>query len=201
MDFRWRRWGLSDNISLIKAAQRGDSEAFAALIELFQGKVYGLSYHLTGNYEDAQDLAQEAFIRAYRFIGSFRMESDFGTWLHRITVNTWINIKRKQNKLYTDSLDQTVRTDSGELKREVTSPFGIPDEEAETRELQQMVRSAILELSDEHRTVLVLREIYGYSYDEIAASTDASLGTVKSRLNRAKSSLREKLSRWIHNTE
>ncbi|QGG47187.1 RNA polymerase sigma-24 [Heliorestis convoluta] len=155
--------------------------------------MYGLAVHLTGNPDDAQDLAQEAFVRAYRSIGSFRFQSDFGTWMHRITVNTWINMTRKQKGIYLESLDQEIEGESSSYKKEVASDDVGPDQAFERQEFQGMVRKALLELNEEHRTVLVMREIYGYSYDEIAASTESSLGTVKSRINRAKSNLRKKI--------
>ncbi|WP_257720230.1 sigma-70 family RNA polymerase sigma factor [Heliomicrobium modesticaldum] len=175
------------------AAQSGDSHAFSQLVEIYQRRVYGLAVHLTGNPEDAHDLAQEALIRAYRYIGSFRLESDFGTWLHRITVNTWLNMKRKGRNVVVESLDEDWN-DSAKASREVAATTGDPLEAFESAEFKAMVRQALQHLSEEHRTVLVLREIYDYSYEEIATATDTSLGTVKSRINRAKAQMRSVLT-------
>ncbi|MZP43131.1 sigma-70 family RNA polymerase sigma factor [Heliobacterium gestii] len=184
---------MSDHKDLILAAQSGDSQAFSQLVELYQKRVYGLAVHLTGNLDDANDLAQEAFIRAYRYIGSFRLESDFGTWLHRITVNTWINMNRKGRNVVIESLDEDWN-DSTKASREVAATTGDPLEAFESAEFKTMLHQALQQLSDEHRTVLVLREIYDYSYEEIATATETSLGTVKSRINRAKSQMRSVLS-------
>ncbi|MBC9784494.1 sigma-70 family RNA polymerase sigma factor [Heliobacterium chlorum] len=184
---------LSELKDLILAAQSGDRQAFSQLVELYQSRVYGLAVHLTGNLEDANDLAQEAFIRAYRYIGSFRHESEFTTWLHRITVNTWINMSRKSRGVVVESLDQDWNDDT-KVKREVAATTGDPLEEFENSEFKSMVRSALKEMTEEHRTVLVMRELYGYSYEEIAEATNTSLGTVKSRINRAKSQFRSTIS-------
>lgn len=199
-DVFWGRLVLINHFQLIIDAQSGDKDAFAQLVELYQKRVFGLAVHLTGNHEDAQDLAQESFIRAYRTIKSFRLESDFGTWIHRITVNTWLNIKRKHKAIVLESLDQPHEYDSGLLKREVAATVGDPVQDFENRELRSLVQQILMEMSAEHRAVLVLREIYGYSYEEIALSTQTSVGTVKSRINRAKGSFKEKLIKLAQKT-
>ncbi len=184
---------MDDVKKLVRRAQKGDKAAFEQLVTLYQDRIYGLSYHLTGNHADAQDLAQEAFVKAYYALKGFRNEADFGTWLHRISVNVWINVKRKQRPVV--SLDEPVNThDGGEVQRELAAAAETPEEAAERRETRDMVRGALMELSAEHRAVLVLREIQGYSYDEIAEILDCSLGTVKSRISRARRALREQLA-------
>jgi RNA polymerase sigma-70 factor (ECF subfamily) len=154
-----------------------------------------LSYYLTGNQADAQDLAQEVLVQAYTKLRSFRQEADLGTWLHRITVNLWSNMQRRQKFPNLLSLDDPVQTGEGEFSRTVASddPEGDPEEAFEGKELQESVRQALRSLSEEYRIVLVLREIEGYSYEEIAKITGCSLGTVKSRMNRARQALREKI--------
>ncbi|MDQ7792735.1 MAG: sigma-70 family RNA polymerase sigma factor, partial [Clostridia bacterium] len=121
-----------------------------------------------------------------------RNEADFGTWLHRITVNVWINVKRKQRSVV--SLDEPLNTGDGEVQRELAATSEGPEEAAERREFQELVQAALQEISAEHRTVLVLRELQGYTYEEIAEILDCSLGTVKSRINRARQALKEKLA-------
>jgi len=185
-----------DNTSLlVKKAQKNDLSAFEELLRLYQNKVYALCNHLTGNCDDAQDLAQEAFIRAYRAIGSFRNEADFGTWLHRITVNVWLNSKRKKNGQAPVSLDEPYRgDDGGELQREVAAEDGDPLQALEEKEFRSLVRVALKSLSEEHRAVLVLREIEGYNYEEISRLLDCSLGTVKSRLSRAREAMKHRMT-------
>ena len=180
---------------LVKKAQNNDLSAFEELVRLYQNKVYSLCNHLAGNHADAQDLAQEAFIRAYRAIGSFRNEADFGTWLHRITVNVWLNLKRKKNGQQPLSLDEPHRgSDGGEIGREVASEDGDPLRALEEKELRGLVRVALDSLSEEHRAVLVLREIEGYSYEEVSRMLGCSLGTVKSRLSRAREAMKRKVT-------
>ena len=173
---------------LIARAQAHDMVAFEELVRTYQNRVYGLCRQLTGNGHEAEDLAQEAFLRAYRAIGNFRHEADFGTWLHRITVNVWLNSRRKKsNEQVVVSLDETYRDDDGGGSR-----YDVPDNTAdpqlalETGELRELVRKALMALSEEHRAVLLLREMEGYSYEEVADMLGCSLGTVKSRLNRAR---------------
>lgn len=176
---------------LVEESQKGNNEAFEQLVRLYQNKIYALCYQLTNNHSDAQDLAQEAFVKAYRSLNGFRNEADFGTWLHRITVNLWLNVKRRRKPEL--SLDATIKTEDGELSVDVASDTETPEESLERKEFGIMVKSAFRELSEEHRAVLVLREMYGYNYDEIAGIINCSLGTVKSRINRARQNLKEKV--------
>lgn len=187
---------------LLRRAQAGDKKAFEELVLIYQDKVYSLSYHLAGNREDAEDLAQEAFVRAYLGLRSFRQEADFGTWLHRITVNAWLNMKRSREAQVL-SLDNPKRTPEGWQQREFPSQAGSgnPGEALGEKELQLAVWEALQKLSPEFRTVLVLREIEGYSYEEIAAMTKASLGTVKSRLSRARNALKELVAPLLEEKE
>lgn len=181
---------MHDTRTLVRKAQSNDLHAFENLVGLYQNRVYNLCYHLTGNHDDAQDLAQEAFIRAYKALGNFRNEADFGTWLHRITLNVWLNIKRK-NSHKVVSLDEPYEPGNGSnIQREVAALDGDPLEALEEKEFHGLIRSALNTLSEEHRAVLVLREIEGYSYEEVSRILGCSLGTVKSRLSRAREMLR-----------
>ncbi|WP_328597361.1 sigma-70 family RNA polymerase sigma factor [Heliobacterium mobile] len=180
--------------SLVMRAQKGDLSAFEQLVLAYQSRIYSLALNLTSNADDAQDLSQEVFIRAYSALGTFRLEADFGTWLHRIAVNTWINMQRKHKKVTYISLDEPVHNGESDMSREVAAATERPDELYEEKEFREQVRTVLKELTDEHRTVLVLREVYGYSYDEVAQMLNCTLGTVKSRLNRAKQAFKDKLT-------
>ncbi|NLK52307.1 MAG: sigma-70 family RNA polymerase sigma factor [Syntrophomonadaceae bacterium] len=178
---------------LVKKAQHNDLGAFEQLVHIYKDRIFGLCLQLTRNQADAQDLAQETFIRAYTNLGSFRFEADFGTWLHRIAINQGINFQRKQKRDNLISLDAPIQTDEGEITRDLAATGEDPEELFEQRELQNSVHQALDKLSPEHRMVLVLREFQGYSYEEISTLMDCSLGTVKSRINRARQALRDLL--------
>jgi RNA polymerase sigma-70 factor (ECF subfamily) len=182
-----------DSRLLIRQAQAGDIRAFEELVVIYQDKIVTMSYYLTGNQADAQDLAQEVFVQAYTKLRSFRQEANLGTWLHRIAINMWSNMQRRQKFPNLLSLDDPVQTGEGEFARSVAAddPAGDPEEAFEGKELQESVRQALRSLSEEYRIVLVLREIEGYNYEEIAKITGCSLGTVKSRMSRARQALRE----------
>ena len=180
---------------LVTRAKAHDMAAFEELVRAYQNKIYGLCRQLTGNGHEAEDLAQEAFIRAYRAIGTFRSEADFGTWLHRITVNVWLNSRRKRSgEQAIVSLDESYREeDGGGLRHNVPDYSSDPQVALESEELRDQVRKALLALSEEHRAVLVLREMEGYSYEEVAAMLGCTLGTVKSRLSRARMAMKHKI--------
>ncbi len=187
---------MNDTRTLVKKAQNKDLLAFEELVRLYQNKVYAQCVRLAGNHADAQDLAQEAFLRAYRALGSFRNEADFGTWLHRITLNVWFNFKRQNStRQVVVSLDEPyLGVDGVEMRREAAAGDGDPLQALEENEFRGLVRTALGSLSDEHREVLVLRDIEGYSYEEVSQLLGCSLGTVKSRLNRAREVMRRKMT-------
>jgi len=169
---------------------------FEKIVITYQDKVYALSYQLTGNHADAQDLAQEVFVRAYLNLDKFRFEADLGTWLHRITINVYLNSRRKNKKDKDNvaySLDEPLPTEEGEVARELAATDTDPQEVLATKEKQRYIRQALKSLPPEYRAVLVLREFQGLSYEDIAKVLGCSLGTVKSRLNRARQALKEKL--------
>ena len=187
---------MDDTKLLVKQSQKGDKLAFERLVVIYQDRIYALSYQLTGNQADAQDLAQNVFVKAYQALAGFRNEADFGTWLHRITVNLSINEKRKRKpEVY---LDNPVPTEEGEMPRLLASSEESPEEAYESMEFNAMVRSALKQLSPEHRAVLILRDIQGFSYDEIAEILDCSLGTIKSRINRGRQTMKERILHMAH---
>ncbi|MDD4768038.1 MAG: sigma-70 family RNA polymerase sigma factor [Desulfotomaculaceae bacterium] len=182
---------------LIKKAQRGDLSAFEELVIIYQDRVYSHCHYLTGNPDDAQDLAQDVFVQAFKGVGSFRNDADFGTWLHRITVNLWINFCRRNKKVITFSIDEPLYTQESEMARELAASQESPLEIVERSEFNGMVQQALNHLLPEYRTVLVLREMEGYNYDEIAAALGCSLGTVKSRINRGRKALKKEVEKLM----
>lgn len=183
-----------DEQVLLEKAKAGDVSAFEELIESYQKKIYNLSYRIIGNYDDAADMAQEVLIRIFRSIASFKGQSSFSTWIYRITTNVCLDeIRRKKNKKII-SLDEEIRMEDGEIKRQIMSDDLQPDAVAEQEELRSIVSNAINSLPDDHRLVITLRDIQGLSYDEISTVLDCPIGTVKSRISRARLALKKLLS-------
>lgn len=177
---------------LIKKCQQGDVEAFEKLILSYQKKVYTIAYRYMGRREEAEDLAQEAFIKVYRSLKTFRGDSSFSTWLYHVVTNVCRDALRKNSrKLEEDSLDCAVTTEKGEIRREIVDWSMSPALLYEQKELGEFLQSLIDQLSPEYKAVIVMREIQDMSYDEIAQAMDCSLGTVKSRLSRARKTLRD----------
>lgn len=175
---------------LIQAARSGDQKAFAALVEANQAMVYSLAYRMTGNSEDAADLTQEAFLNAWRGLARFQGQASFSTWLYRLTSNACIDFLRREKRRSTLSL--TLEADEEESRQtEVSDERWSPEALLDRQESLQAVRRALGQLSDEHREVLLLRELEGLSYREIAQALDLEEGTVKSRIARARLALRD----------
>ncbi|MDA8333644.1 MAG: sigma-70 family RNA polymerase sigma factor [Peptococcaceae bacterium] len=170
---------------------RGNKAAFEVLVHLHEKKIYNFCQYLSGNSEDAEDLAQEVFIKAFYNLSGFRRESSFYTWLHRIAVNTWISWQRKHRNTSTVPLEK--QGVDGSYAMDLPDPAADPLDQAQAAELREFFNKALDSLNTEYRAVLVLREIEGFSYEEIAASTSVSVGTVKSRLNRARQILKDKI--------
>lgn len=175
---------------LLEKAKSGDINAFEKLVEAYQKKIYNICLRMIGNADDAYDLAQEVLIRIYKSINGFKEQSSLSTWVYRITTNVCLDEIRKRKLKRTVSLDQDIRLDDSEIKREIVSDDPPPDELAEKKEIKKTVASAINMLNEEHRTVIVLRDIQGFSYEEIAKITNCPEGTVKSRINRARQALK-----------
>lgn len=182
---------MSDNEKLlIDKAKAGDIAAFEQLIECYQRKIYNIALRIVGNYDDANDLAQEVLIRIYKSIGSFKQQSSFSTWIYRITTNVCLDDIRKRKNRKVISLDEEIKLDDGEMKRQIVSDDLLPEDVAEKSEMRKIVNDAINRLSEEHRIVIVLRDIQGFSYEEISQIVKCPEGTVKSRINRARQVLK-----------
>lgn len=169
---------------VIRAVLDGDTNQFEHLIRAYEKPIYNLCLRTLGDPQDAMDASQEAFFRAYRALGSFRGESKFSVWLYRLTSNVCMDMLRKRSRGQTVSL-----TDEEEAVLDIPDDRFCPQSELEKKELRRAVREGLLKLPPEYREVLVLREINGLSYDEIALITDLETGTVKSRIFRARKKL------------
>ena len=178
---------------LISRSQKGDLDAFEELVARYERQVYTIAYRYMGNPEDASDLAQETFIKVYKSIDKFRGDASFSTWIYRVTSNICKDELRKIKRKYQTSLDQEIWLDEGSVTKQVMDTNPTPEEAYEQKELKKYLQDLIAGLSPEYRMVVVLRDIKGYSYEEIAEITETSLGTVKTRLNRARKALCEQL--------
>lgn len=171
---------------LVRAAAKGDQEAFAQLVRQYEDQVYHLALRMCSDPEDARDVAQEAFLSAWRGLPSFRREAEFATWLHRLTANAAIDHLRR-----TKRQRGNVSLDDEQLRLDAVDDGPGPQRTAEGRELRDAVADGLRKLPDEHRAVLVLREMRGLSYQEISETLSLDLGTVKSRISRARAALRK----------
>ena len=176
-----------DEASLVLAAQGGDQAAFGDLVRRYQRAVYRLAYGLTRNPSDADDLAQETFVRAYRAVGRFRAGEPLYPWLSRITINLAFSLFRRRKRRPETPLEPLL-----EAGRQWAANDD-PAEDAAWREYERMLGEALAELSEEHRVVLVLRVIEELSYEEIAGALSVPIGTVMSRLARARGQLKTRL--------
>ncbi len=175
---------------LIKSALNGDMSAFEELIIQYEKKVYNVALRVLKNPDDAMDISQEVFIKIYKNLDKFDGKASFSTWLYRITTNTCIDELRKRKGKETYSIDNDIENEEGSYKREFVDNSPTPEEQTIIKESGNEIIKAMENLSDEHRTIIILRDIEGLSYNEIADITGVSIGTVKSRISRARLSLK-----------
>lgn len=179
---------MKDDAQLIDASLQGDTVAFGELVRRYQGRLFNTLLKVTGSREESEDVGQEAFVQAFVKLDSFRGQSAFYTWLYRIAFN--IAITRKRKKRVEASIDQQ-RDTTGD---EPIDEGEVPTEQILREERAVLVHTAMGKLSEEHRSILVLREMEGCCYEVIADILQLSVGTVRSRLHRARLQLREELN-------
>ena len=182
---------------LVKRARRGDLKAYDELVKRYQERIYATIYHMTSNHEDANDLAQESFIKAFQALKAFRGGSSFYTWLYRIAVNKTINfLKQRKNKLHFSLNDLDFNTEHNpDLVALISDKT--PHRDAGLAELQNKLNEALHKLSEPHRMVVVLHDVQGVSHDEIAEIMDCNIGTVRSRLFYARQQLQGHLAEYL----
>ncbi len=181
---------------LIDQCLAGQSEAFGHLVTRYEGRLYGTLVHTVGSVHEARDVAQEAFVLAFQKLNTFRQESSFYSWLFRIAYNTAVSRHRRLRgeTASVDAIRETTGTEPTDHR-----PESDPAHQLHTTERQALVHTALSELAEEFRTVIILREMEGLSYEEIAQIVEVPVGTVRSRIHRARTELREKLSRALAN--
>ncbi|HBM75701.1 MAG TPA: RNA polymerase subunit sigma-24 [Clostridiaceae bacterium] len=175
---------------LVRKSRNGDIEAFESLIQSYEKRIFNIAYRMTGDREDAYDISQEVCIKIYKFIKKFRGDSSFGTWVYRITSNVCIDELRKRKA---NVIPFTITNPEGEYEIPVADRDKLPDEAYESKELSEAIRLCLLQLEPKYRVMIVLKDIYGYKYEEISKILNINMGTVKSRINRARKLLKDEL--------
>jgi RNA polymerase sigma-70 factor (ECF subfamily) len=182
----------ADDHQLIAECLRGDTAAFGALVRRYQDRLYNTAYRLVDNAEDAHDVVQEAFLSAYQSLENFKGDAQFFTWLYRIAVNTAISLKRKQRAVV--SIDAG-RNGESAIEPPDPSELSRPGHALEQAEQERRVRHVLSRLSPEHRAVLIMKDMEGQKYETMAEVLDVPIGTIRSRLHRARLELRELLEK------
>ena len=185
-----------DDDVLVEQCRKGDSRAMETLIIKYQDRIYNVILKICGNNDDAAELTQDTFVKVLQNIDKFQSRSSFYTWAFRIAVNLTINYCKRNVKLGLKSIDTQIDGNSEQTKKTLKALLkddksADPAAVAENKELADLILTAVMQLDDAHRTVVVLRDIEGMNYAQIADILDVNLGTVKSRLSRARSQLRE----------
>jgi RNA polymerase sigma-70 factor (ECF subfamily) len=182
-----------DDHRLIAECLQGRTAAFGELVRRYQDRLYNTVYRLVDNQEDAQDIIQDAFLNAYQSLSGFKGDSQFFTWLYRIAVNTAISFKRKRRVVL--AIRAGLSGSSGGADPLDSSEFSRPEHALEKAEQERRIQEALQRLSPEHRTVLILKDMEGHKYETMAEILKVPVGTVRSRLHRARLELRELLER------
>jgi len=186
---------------VIENCKARDEKAFAEIVLHRQKKVFNIAYRMLGNSEEARDLAQDVFISVFESIKNLKEEIKFDAWLTQITLNhcrnRWKYLKRRQY-FSSDSLDDPIETEDGSVPRAIFDPSDNPEALFEKKMIQQWIQRGLLKLKEDQRELLVLRDLQGYSYEEMAETLGVSEGTIKSKLHRARMDLKEVLERSTH---
>jgi RNA polymerase sigma factor RpoE len=186
-----------EELALVERVRKGEMEAFDELVRRYQERIYATIYHMTSNHEDANDLAQDAFVKAFQAIKSFKGGSSFYTWVYRIAVNKTINFlkqRRNRTQMSLDDLDSKVERDP-DLVALISEKT--PRREIDLSELQEKLNVALQKLSEPHRLVVTLHDVQGLSHEEIASIMECNVGTVRSRLFYARQQLQAYLSDYL----
>jgi RNA polymerase sigma-70 factor, ECF subfamily len=186
---------------VIESCKAGDEKAFAEIVFHYQKKVFNIAYRMLGNLEEAKDLAQEVFISVFESIKDLKEEIKFDAWLTQITLNhcrnRWKYLKRRQY-FNSDSLDDPIETEDGNMPRAIVDPSDNPETLYEKKMIQQFIQRGLLKLKEDQRELLVLRDLQGFSYEEMGELLGLPEGTIKSKLHRARMNLKEVLERSTH---
>src|SRR6266852_1578332 len=188
---------VSEEMQLVRRAKRGDDQAFEELVRRYDRNVFRIAQHITQNREDAEDVVQDAFIKAYSNLKQFQGQSKFYTWLVRIAVNEALMKLRRRRPERMVSLDEEVKTEDDSVPREVADWSPNPEQQYTQAELREILDKTINGLPASFRTVFVLRDVEGLSTEETADALELSIPAVKSRLLRARLQLRERLNRFF----
>ena len=189
-----------EDTEIVSLCKKGDVDAFETLVIKHQKKMLNIAYRIVGNYEDSCEVVQDAFVSAYKSIKTFEEKSRFSTWLYTIVINLSRNrLKQTKTQIHHEkfSLDDPILTDNGNIKAEPASDEPSVLEKLEKRDIRQKVQGCISSLDNEFREVLVLRDIQGFSYDEIGVMLRIAEGTVKSRLFRARDAVKNCLKKVL----
>jgi RNA polymerase sigma-70 factor, ECF subfamily len=186
-----------EDLALVRASKDGDVAAFAELVDRYDRKLYRIARHLTHNREDAEEVVQDAFLKAFQHLGRFRGDSKFSTWLIRITLNQALMKLRKRSLTREVSLSNDFHPEEDHLPLDVADWAPNPEQQYRAAELRAILRKALQKLSPESRKVFLLRDIEGLSLEQTAEALDLSVGAVKARSWRARLQLRERLSRYF----
>lgn len=176
-----RNYSSEEDLALVRMAQQGDMQAFEELVARYRDKIYARAFSMMRSEEDAIDLSQEAWVKAWQRLGQFQGESSFGTWMTRVVINLCLDQIRKQKRHRTESLE-ALDEESGGVERQMPVMTVNPTAGLEREELRNRIDQALSQLSREHRTVLILHEFEEMEYKEIAKAMECSIGTVMSRL-------------------
>lgn len=188
---------VDDEAAIVAQARTGDATAFAELLRRYERKIFRLALHITQNREDAEDVLQETFLKAYQHLDQFQGQSKFYTWIVRIAVNQALMKLRKRKSDRSVSLDETIDTGEDTVAREIAAWDENPEQQYGREELNQILTSAVDGLTPIYRAVFVLRDVDGLSTEETAEALELSVPAVKSRLLRARLQLRDKLTRYF----
>ena len=188
---------VSAEMQLVNAAREGDVSAFEALVRQYDRNVFRIAQHITHNREDAEDVVQNAFLKAYQNLGQFQGQSKFYTWLVRIAVNEALMRLRRRRPERTVSIDEDIQTEEDSMPREIADWSPNPEQLYKQAELKEILDKTIQGLPPSFRTVFVLRDVEGLSTEETAEALGLSVPAVKSRLLRARLQLRERLTKFF----